>query len=124
MILVVHTMDPMAGKNSRSPQEKSLFPSFPRSRQGKWKTGIFPCQLTGNYFHGFSGVFSWVHQSRESVGFFSLFFHREFFSPCFSGFFSWAHQCLVFFKFFSLFYITVDNPGESCDVLRVGSNDE
>ena len=75
------------------------------------------------YWELFSGVFSWVHQSQESVGFFSLFFHWEFLSPVFWEFF-WGHQCLVFFKFFSLFYITVDNPGESCDVLRVGSNDE
>ena len=87
-----HTMDPTAGKNSRSPQEKKLFPGFPRSRQGNRKSGIFPCQLTGNFFHGFSGIFSWVHQSPDSFGFFSLFFHQEFFSPCFSGIFSWAHQ--------------------------------
>ena len=92
---MISTMDPTAGKNYRSPQEKNLFPGFPRSRQGNRKSGIFPCQLTGNYFHGFSGVFSWLHQNPESVGVFSLFFHREFFSPCFSGFFSWAHQCLV-----------------------------
>ena len=81
-------MDPTAGKNSRFPQEKNHFPSFPRSRQGNGKSGIFPCQLTGNFFQGFMGIFSWVHQSLDSVRFFSLLFHWEFFPPVFREFFA------------------------------------
>ena len=101
-------MDPTAGKNSRSPQEKRLFPGFLRSRQGTGKSGIFPCQLTGNFFSWVFRVFFLGSPKQVSFRFFSQFFHREFFfPPVFLGFFPGPTNAW----FFSLFYIAVDNFG-------------
>ena len=57
-----HTIEPMAGRNYRSHQEKILFSGFPRSRQGKAKSGFFPCLLPRNFFTRLSGTFYWWQQ--------------------------------------------------------------
>jgi len=77
-------MEPMAGNNYQSHQEKNLIPGLPGSRQGKAKPGIFPCHLPRNSFYPvFGDIFLVLPMPGSNQGFFPCAVARK---KIYSGF--------------------------------------